>query len=108
MQVFGHSLGIITFSGLALWAFERHQEKRADLMSAASLELAHEARVLVEKKIQQNLAARNAGTITVTKSGNDITEFHHPYLTEQLKYLLQLEQQQQRQVIEDPEPPVNF
>jgi len=86
------------------------QEREADLTSAARLGCAHEAKELVEKKIQQNLWLRREGNEStwrtmITSRGNDLLEWEHPSVTWQLNYLSQLEQQQHHQQRQQEQSP---
>lgn len=88
------------------------QEKEADTVSAKSLHCKDEALQLVQKKLKQNLFIRNQAamninhhstkyaqlddalttlTTMITRRGNSILEWEHPWNTWQLRYLSELE-----------------
>jgi hypothetical protein len=89
---------VTALAGCGLFGLTWFQEKRADLISAQKLHCAKSATKLVLKKRLQNWVYRKHANsfwaLFVTADGNDLLKMSHPPITQQLKYMSELEQQQ--------------
>ena len=94
--VLPYSLLVGCMASAAILVAGMIEEAEADIESARALQCADVAVGLVDKKLRQNMKARELGaSSTVTESGNDLASWRHPPLTLQRRYLQWVAHEQQ-------------